>query len=76
MAGATFWADSFLPRPAILFLKTLAGVLLRRAVRTFGSILKRSAQTALPSASVSSPLRQQAAIRVMRTAEAEHSAEL
>ena len=52
MAGATFWADSFLPRPATLFLKTLAGVFRRRAARTLGSILKRSAQAALPSASV------------------------
>ena len=52
MAGATFWADSFLPRPATLFLKTLAGVLRRRATRTLGSILKRSVQATLPWASV------------------------
>jgi hypothetical protein len=52
VAGATFWADSFLPRPAALFLSTLAGVLRRRAARTLGSILKRSPQAALPSVSV------------------------
>ena len=52
MAGATFRADSFLPRPAALFLRVLAGVLRRRAARTLGSILKRSVHAALPSASV------------------------
>ena len=47
MAGATFWADSFLPRPATLFLRSLAGVFRRRAARTLGSILKRSAAGSL-----------------------------